>query len=120
MAVVKIFFQPGVDINLAMSQVTAFGQTILRFMPPGIQPPLILKYNAATVPILQLAMSSNALTESATVRLRQQSCAPRFGTVYAPPSLIPTWSDRQVQIDLKPDALRAQGLTANDVNDRDQ
>ena len=43
MAVVKIFFQPGVDINLAMSQVTAFGQTILRFMPQGIHPPLILK-----------------------------------------------------------------------------
>src|SRR6202522_4660084 len=64
MAVVKIFFQPGVDINLAMSQVTAFGQLSLRLMPPGVQPPLILKYDAATVPIIQLAMSSNTATEA--------------------------------------------------------
>src|SRR5262249_48887160 len=57
--VIKLFFQPGVDINLAMAQVTAFGQQSLRNMPPGTQPPLILKYNASTVPIIQLAMSSN-------------------------------------------------------------
>src|SRR5262249_39636885 len=57
--VIKLFFQPGVDIILAMSQVTAFAQLSLRNMPPGTQPPLILKYNAATVPIIQLAMSSN-------------------------------------------------------------
>src|SRR5579872_4082517 len=64
MAVIKLYFQPGVDINLAMAQVTAFGQSSLRQMPPGIQPPLILKYNAATVPIIQLALSSNQLTEA--------------------------------------------------------
>ena len=64
MCVIKIFFQPGVDINLAMAQVTAFGQLSLRFMPQGVQPPLILKYNAATVPIIQLAMSSNTATEA--------------------------------------------------------
>ena len=63
-SVIKLFFQPGVDINLAMAQVTAFGQLSLKHMPPGVQPPLILKYNAATVPIIQLAMSSNKLTES--------------------------------------------------------
>src|ERR1700747_2488454 len=63
-SVIKLFFQPGVDINLAMAQVTAFGQQSLKNMPPGIQPPLILKYNAATVPIIQLAMSSNKLTEA--------------------------------------------------------
>src|ERR1700741_1127239 len=64
MSVIKLFFQPGVDINLAMAQVTAFGQLSLRNMPPGIQPPLILKYNASSVPILQLALSSNQLPES--------------------------------------------------------
>src|ERR1700761_695901 len=62
-AVIKMFFQPGVDINLAMSQVTAFSQLSLRNMPPGTQPPLILKYNASSVPIIQLAMSSNHHTE---------------------------------------------------------
>jgi multidrug efflux pump subunit AcrB len=118
MAVVKIFFQPGVDINLAMSQVTAFGQTILRFMPPGIQPPLILKYNAATVPILQLAMSSNALTESQLFDFGNQVVRTQIGTVYGASIPYPYGgATRQVQIDLKPDALRAQGLTANDVND---
>src|SRR5688572_28283809 len=55
--VIKVFFQPGVDINLAMAQVTAFTQTVLRQMPPGASAPLILKYNASSVPILQLALS---------------------------------------------------------------
>ena len=63
-SVVKLFFQPGVDINLAMAQVTAFGQQSLRNMPPGTQPPLILKYNAASVPIIQLALSSSHHTEA--------------------------------------------------------
>jgi CzcA family heavy metal efflux pump len=117
MAVVKIFFQPGVDINLAMSQVSAFGQTILRFMPPGIQPPLILKYNAATVPILQLAMSSDTATESQLFDFGNQVVRTQIGTVYGASIPYPYGgATRQVQIDLKPDALRAQGLTANDVN----
>src|ERR1700730_850310 len=118
MAVVKIFFQPGVDINLAMSQVTAFGQTILRFMPTGIQPPLILKYNAATVPILQLAMSSDTATESQLFDFGNQVVGTQMGTVYGASIPYPYGgATRQVQIDLRPDALRAQGLTANDVND---
>jgi CzcA family heavy metal efflux pump len=118
MAVVKIFFQPGVDINLAMSQVSAFGQTILRFMPQGIQPPLILKYNAATVPILQLAMSSDTATESQLFDFGNQVVRTQIGTVYGASIPYPYGgATRQVQIDLRPDALRAQGLTANDVND---
>jgi multidrug efflux pump subunit AcrB len=118
MAVVKIFFQPGVDINLAMSQVTAFGQTILRFMPQGIQPPLILKYNAATVPILQLAMSSDTATESQLFDFGNQVVRTQIGTVYGASIPYPYGgATRQVQIDLRPDALRAQGLTASDVND---
>jgi multidrug efflux pump subunit AcrB len=118
MAVVKIFFQPGVDINLAMSQVTAFGQTILRFMPTGIQPPLILKYNAATVPILQLAMSSDTATESQLFDFGNQVVRTQIGTVYGASIPYPYGgATRQVQIDLRPDALRAQGLTANNVND---
>jgi multidrug efflux pump subunit AcrB len=117
MAVVKIFFQPGVDINLAMAQVTAFGQTSLRFMPAGVQPPLILKYNAATVPILQLAMSSNTLTESQLFDTGNQVVRTQIGTVYGAAIPYPYGgAARQVQIDLKPDALRAQGLTASDVN----
>jgi multidrug efflux pump subunit AcrB len=116
-SVIKLFFQPGVDINLAMAQATAFGQLSLKQMPPGVQPPLILKYNAATVPIIQLAMSSNTLTESQLFDLGNQVIRGQIGTIYGAAMPYPFGgATRQVQIDLKPDALRAQGLTANDVN----
>ena len=117
MAVIKLYFQPGVDINLAMAQVTAFGQLSLKQMPPGIQPPLILKYNAATVPVLQLALSSSKSTESQLFDLGNQVVRTQIATVYGAAMPYPYGGAiRQVQIDLKPDALRAQGLTANDVN----
>jgi multidrug efflux pump subunit AcrB len=116
-SIIKLFFQPGVDINLAMSQATAFGQQGLKNMPPGVQPPLILKYNAATVPIIQLAMSSNKLTESQLFDFGNQVIRGQVGTIYGAAIPYPFGGAvRQVQIDLKPDALRAQGLTATDVN----
>jgi multidrug efflux pump subunit AcrB len=116
-SVIKLFFQPGVDINLAMAQVTAFGQQSLKNMPPGTQPPLILKYNAATVPIIQLAMSSNKLTEAQLFDFGNQTIRAQVATIYGAAVPYPFGgATRQVQIDLKPDALRAQGLTANDVN----
>jgi multidrug efflux pump subunit AcrB len=118
MAVIKLYFQPGVDINLAMSQVTAFGQISMRNMPPGTQPPLILKYNAATVPIIQLAMSSNRQTEAQLFDLGNQVVRAQVATIAGAAIPYPYGgATRQIQIDLKPDALRAQGLTANDVND---
>src|ERR1700728_4157616 len=61
--VVKIFFHPNVNIEEAVSQVTAISQTALRQLPPGIQPPLILRYSASDVPIIQLGLSSNRLAE---------------------------------------------------------
>ena len=61
--VVKIFFQPGVDINTANAQVTAISQTVLKQMPAGITPPIILNFSASSVPILQLAVSSKTLSE---------------------------------------------------------
>jgi multidrug efflux pump subunit AcrB len=116
-SVIKLFFQPGVDINLAMAQVTAFGQQSLKNMPPGVQPPLILKYNAATVPIIQLALSSNKLTESQLFDFGNQVIRAQVGTIYGAGIPYPYGGAvRQVQIDLKPDSLRAQGLTATDVN----
>ena len=117
MAVIKLFFQPGVDINLAMAQVTAFGQLSLRVMPPGTQPPLILKYNAASVPIIQLALSSGKQTEAQLFDLANQVVRSQVATIAGASIPYPYGgATRQIQIDLKPDALRAQGLTANDVN----
>ncbi|HVY82172.1 MAG TPA: efflux RND transporter permease subunit, partial [Steroidobacteraceae bacterium] len=116
-AVIKIFFQPGVDINLAMSQVTAFGQTNLKQMPPGTTPPLILKYNASSVPIIQLAMASQKLTESQLFDFGNQFIRSQIATVAGASIPYPYGgATRQVQVDLRPDALRAHGLTANDVN----
>ena len=117
MAVIKLFFQPGVNIDLAMSQVTAYGQTALRNMPPGALPPLILKYSASSVPILQLAMSSDKLTEAQLFDFGNQVIRSQIATIAGVSIPYPFGGAvRQVQIDLRPDALRAQGLTPVDVN----
>ena len=116
-SVIKVFFQPGVDINLAMSQVTAFGQQALKQMPTGVNPPLILKYNASSVPILQLAMSSERLTESQLFDFGNQFIRSQIATVAGASVPYPFGgATRQIQVDLRPDALRAQGLSATDVN----
>jgi multidrug efflux pump subunit AcrB len=117
MTVIKLFFQPGVDINLAMAQTTAFGQLSLKQMPPGTQPPLILKYSASSVPIIQLAMSSNRETEAQLFDIGNQVIRAQIATIYGASIPYPYGgATRQVQVDLRPDALRAQGLSANDVN----
>ena len=115
--VVKLFFQPGVNIDLAMSQVTAYGQTVLRQMPPGVVPPLVMKYEASSVPILQLAMSSDRLTEAQLFDLGNQVIRSQIATIAGVSIPYPFGGAvRQVQIDLRPDALRAQGLTPVDVS----
>jgi len=117
MTVIKLFFQPGVNIDLAMSQVTAYGQTALRNMPPGAQPPLILKYSASSVPILQMAMSSDKLTEAQLFDFGNQVIRSQVATIAGVSIPYPFGGAiRQVQVDLRPDALRAQGLTPVDVN----
>jgi len=62
--IIKIFFQPTVNINAALAQVSAMSQTVLKQMPAGITPPLVLSFRASSVPILQLAMSSDRLSET--------------------------------------------------------
>jgi multidrug efflux pump subunit AcrB len=117
MTVIKMFFQPGVDINLAMAQATAFGQLSLKQMPPGTQPPLILKYSASSVPIIQLAMSSDRLTEAQLFDFGNQIIRAQIATIAGASIPYPYGgATRQIQIDLKPDAMRAQGLSATDVN----
>ena len=116
MTVIKVFFQPGVNIDLAMSQVSAFAELSLKQMPPGIQPALILKYNASSVPILQLAMSSDRLTEAQLFDFGNQIIRAQIATVAGASVPYPYGGAvRQVEIDLKPAALRAQGLSPIDV-----
>jgi multidrug efflux pump subunit AcrB len=116
-AVIKIFFQPGVDINLAMAQVVAFAQTGLRNMPAGTTPPLVLKYSASSVPIIQLALSSTKLGESELFDFRNQVIRAQLATGAGASIPFPYGgAQRQVMVDVDPAALRAQGLTPVDLN----
>ena len=113
--IVKIFFQPNVDIRTATAQVTSISQTVLKSMPAGITPPLILNYNASTVPILQLA--SSGLPEQQVLDLTQNFVRPVLASV--PGAAIPYsygGKVRQLQVDLDPQALQAKGLSAQDVS----
>jgi len=115
-SVVKIFFQPGVNIAVANAQVTAVAQVAVRQMPAGTTPPLILNYNAATVPILQLALSGKGLSEQQLFDLGFNTI--RTPLVTVPGAAIPLpygGKQRQVQIDVNPAALQARGLSAQDV-----
>src|SRR5450830_1213833 len=114
--IVKVYFQPGVNISTANAQLTSVSQAILRNLPPGTVPPLILNYSASTVPIVQLALSGNGLSEQKlgdlglnTVRLLLTSVA---GAAVPYPFGGKT---RQVQIDLDSARMQARGLSAQDV-----
>ncbi len=114
--IIKIFFQPNVDIRTANAQVTAISQTMLKQMPPGATPPLILNYSASTVPIIQVALSGDGLTEQnlADIGINQL----RTPLVTVPGAAIPYpfgGKQRQVQIDLNLSALQARGLSGQDV-----
>jgi multidrug efflux pump subunit AcrB len=114
--IVKIFFQPGTDIRIATSQVTSASQTVLRQMPPGINPPLILNYNASTVPILQLALGGQGLTEQQLFDTAVNQVRPPLVTI--PGIALPYpfgGKQRNVQVDLNPMALQSKGLSAQDV-----
>jgi multidrug efflux pump subunit AcrB len=114
--VVKIFFQPNVDIRAALAQVTAFSQTILKQMPAGITPPLILSFNASSVPILQLALSSSQLSQTKLNDLAQNVIRPQLTTVAGASLPYPYGGKvRQVQVDLNQQELHSYGLSANDV-----
>ncbi len=116
--VVKVFFQPNVNINSALAQITAASQTVLKLLPAGITPPYVLSFNASSVPILQLALSSNSLSQAEIFDAGQNFIRPQLATV--PGTAIPSpygGKVRQVQIDINPDKLQSYGLSAQDVVD---
>jgi multidrug efflux pump subunit AcrB len=115
-AVVKYFFQPDVDQDLSMSQITAVSQVQLAYSPPGTTPPFVLSYSASSVPILQLALSSDTLPESQIYDLANTILRTQLATVAGASIPYPFGGkQRQVQVDLDPQALRARGLSGNDV-----
>jgi multidrug efflux pump subunit AcrB len=114
--IVKIFFQPNADIRTANAQVTAVSQTVLKQMPPGATPPLIINYSASTVPIIQLALSGEGLTEQilGDIAINQL----RTPLVTVPGVAIPYpygGKQRQIQIDVDPKKLQSLGLSGQDV-----
>ena len=115
-SIVKYFFQPGVDQDLSVAQITAVSQSQLAYSPPGTTSPFILSYNASTVPILQLALSSPTLTEARIFDLSQTILRTQLSTVQGASIPYPYGGkQRQVQVDLDPQALSAHGLSGNDV-----
>ena len=114
--IVKIYFQPSVNISAAQAQVVSISQTILKQLPQGITPPQMVVYNASSVPIIQLALSSDRLSQTALNDLALNFIRPQLATI--PGAQLPYpygGAARQVQIDLDQTALRAHGLSANDV-----
>jgi CzcA family heavy metal efflux pump len=114
--VVKVYFQPGADVRLANAQITAVSQTLLRQMPAGTTPPLILNYNASTVPIVQLALSGEGLNEQQLFDYGVNFIRTRLVTV--PGAAVPFpfgGRTRQIQVDIDPQALLSKGLSATDV-----
>jgi multidrug efflux pump subunit AcrB len=115
-ALVKVFFHPNVKVANAIAQVTAISQPIVRALPPGTTPPFIITFNASTVPILQLALSSKTLTEQALGDISINFL--RTGLVTIPGVAIPYpygGKMRQVQVDLDTAALQSKGLSPLDV-----
>ncbi len=115
--VIKIYFQPNVNVEAALAQVTAVSQTILRRMPPGAVPPFIIQYNASSVPIIQLGLSSAVLSEAqlydyGIYRVRQQIAPIQGITLPLPYGGKP----RQIMVDLDPQALLARSISAADVS----
>src|SRR3954466_13780338 len=114
--VIKVFLQPGADVNGGIAQVTAIAQTIMRQMPPAQTPPLILRYNASTVPILQYALGSSKLPEQELYDLAQNQIRVALSTVQG--AAIP-WpyggKTRVVSVDLDLPALKSKNLAPQDV-----
>lgn len=116
MSVVKYFFQPNVNPELAVAQITAVSQALLKSAPPGTTPPFILSYDASTVPIIQLALTSKTLSE--TEIFDSGNTVIRTGLAPVPGAALPFpfgGKQRQIQVDLDPAALRAHGMSALDV-----
>src|ERR1700726_1572503 len=115
-AIVKVFLQPNASIDRANAQVTAVSQTILRQLPPGSLPPLILNYSASTVPILQLGLSGNGLTEPQLNDIALNFLRTQLVTV--PGAAVPYpfgGKQRQIMVSLKPQLLQSKGLSPSDI-----
>jgi multidrug efflux pump subunit AcrB len=115
-SIIKVFFHPNAKIEAAVAQITAVMQAVVRVLPPGITPPFIIRYNASSVPILQLSLNSKSLSEQELFDYGTNFIRTQLATVQG--ASIPTplgGKARQIMVDLNTPALQAKGLSANDV-----
>jgi multidrug efflux pump subunit AcrB len=116
-SVTRVYFQPNVKIEMALAQVTALCQTLLRIFPPGTYPPSIVKYDASSVPILQIGLESKTLSEQQVFDLGLNFIRTQLATVQGAAVPLPFGGKfRQVMVDLNPEALYAKGLSPADVS----
>ena len=114
--VIKIYFQPHVNVANAVAQVTAISQVQLRSLPPGTTPPFIIQYNASSVPVLMLGLSGTGLSEQQLNDLATNTIRTQMATVEGAQTPFPYGGkQRQIQVDIDPKALQAQGLSPADV-----
>ncbi|MFZ4711777.1 MAG: efflux RND transporter permease subunit, partial [Zwartia sp.] len=115
-AIIKIFFQPKANIQTAIAQVVSVSQAVLRQMPPGITPPLIIKYTASSVPVIQLGMSSTVLAEKELFDAAINILRPQLITIPGLAMPFPYGGKvRAVSVDIDPQALLAKGMTSSDI-----
>lgn len=115
-AIIKIFFQPKANIQTAIAQVVAVSQSVLRQMPPGITPPLIIKYTASSVPVIQLGMSSTVMAEKELFDVAINILRPQLITIPGIAMPFPYGGKvRAVSVDIDPQALLAKGMTSSDI-----
>jgi CzcA family heavy metal efflux pump len=115
-SVIKVFFQPGANVPSAIAEITAIAQTQLRQLPPGTTPPLVISYSASSVPVLQLSLSGEGLSEQALNDIGTNFIRTRLATVQGASIPFPYGGkQRQVQVDIDSRALQAKGLSPTDV-----
>ena len=113
---IKVFFKPSVNIGVAMAQISSVSAAITRAMPPGVTPPFVLQYNAASVPILMLGLSGEGLNEQQLNDLGQNTIKTQLSTVQGAQIPFPFGGkSRQVMVDIDLHALHAKGLSPADV-----
>ena len=116
-SVTRVYFQPNAKVELALAQITAISQTLLRPMPPGTLPPSIIKYDASSVPILQLGLQSDTMSEQELFDMGQNFIRTQLATIQGASVPLPYGGKfRQVMVDLNPDQLTSKGLSASDVS----
>src|SRR6202044_1145891 len=113
----KVYLHEGADVSRAVSQLASSALVVLKYMPPNITPPLVIRYGATDVPIIQLSLSSNSLPDTKLNDLGQNIIRPALAVVHGAEVPYPYGGKpRVIMADLDPKALEARGLTANDVS----